>query len=498
MDAAKPSYSPIVADSEQMFDSVELTSKKSHSVSSRNVANELILIADDDPTAVHFLDQIVTNLGYRTCLATDGRQAIDKLTENVMVAIVDLRMPHASGLEFLHHAKTHFPDIQVVMVSGHGEIKDAVAAMKEGASDYITKPVDSEKLTAVFQQAIATARLAKEHRALKAVIGASGQTANFVTASKSSQALMKQVERVASLDATVLLTGESGTGKSTVARMIHQQGNRSEGPFVSINCASLPRDLIEAELFGHSRGAFTGAINDRPGRAEIANGGTLFLDEIGDLPLELQPKLLTFLQDRTVQRIGSNKTQVVDVRLITATHRDLEIMCDDGIFRQDLYYRLNVFNLDVPSLRNRRADIVVLTQHILERISRQRNTIPIRLEAAACDLLKEHPWPGNVRELENILERASAFCDNNSIRAEDIKPMLAAPVAAQRQNGSYLAGRTLRDIERQAIIETLDYCGGNKARAAREMGISEKSIYNKMRRLEISSKRPVGEQPLNH
>ncbi|MEM7314176.1 MAG: sigma-54 dependent transcriptional regulator [Planctomycetota bacterium] len=488
MDAPESGYNQITPGNPSQFDPAGLNAGRTQEVSKAAAtasASEFILIADDDPTALHYLDQSIRDLGYKTQLAKDGQEAIDALHSNALVAIVDLRMPLASGLDCLHHVREHYPDTQVIMISGNGEINDAVAAMKEGACDYITKPVDSETLKAVVAQAVSNARLAREHRGLKAAISTSGQAANFATTSKSSQALMKQVHRVASLDSTVLLTGESGTGKSTVARMIHQQGNRSNGPFVSINCASLPRDLIEAELFGHSRGAFTGAISDRPGRAEIAHGGTLFLDEIGDLPLELQPKLLTFLQDRTVQRIGSNTQQVVDVRLITATHHDLQSMCDDGSFRQDLYYRLNVFNMEVPSLRNRRADIIVLTEHILDRISRQRNTTAIRMVAEAFDLLKEHPWPGNVRELENILERASAFCDNNTIRVDDIKPMLETPAAAQRQNGSYLAGRTLRDIERQAIIETLEYCGGNKARAAREMGISEKSIYNKMRRLEI-------------
>jgi DNA-binding NtrC family response regulator len=296
--------------------------------------------------------------------------------------------------------------------------------------------------------------------------------------------LLGKIEKLAQLDSTVLLTGESGTGKTTIARMIHERGPRAGQPFVSVNCASLPRDLIEAELFGHVKGAFTGAADDRPGRAEIADGGTLFLDEIGDLPLDLQPKLLTFLQDKTLQRIGSNKVAKVDVRVIAATHQDLMGLCEQRRFRPDLYYRLNVLHLEVAALRDRRGDIPAVAQAVLDRISSRRGTGEIELEDQACRILQQHDWPGNVRELENILERASAFCENNRILARDLDLTPTALVGEVASTGdtSPFAGLTLKEIEKRALVETLKAEGGNKAMAARQLGISEKSIYNKLKR----------------
>jgi len=268
--------------------------------------------------------------------------------------------------------------------------------------------------------------------------------------------------------------------------MIHQSGPRSSGPFVTVNCASLPRDLVEAELFGHAKGAFTGAVNDRPGRAEIADGGTLFLDEIGDLPLELQPKLLTFLQDRTFQRIGSNKVYAVDVRLIVATHQDLAFMCREKRFREDLYFRLNVLSLHVPPLRERVGDIPDLAQEILKRIGQRRGQPPLVFDHATVAVLQQQPWRGNVRELENVLERASAFCETDTIQAEDLVFESASLPASETQAVSVppisLAGKTLAEVEKQAIVDTVRACGGNKAKAARQLGISEKGMYNKMKR----------------
>jgi DNA-binding NtrC family response regulator len=289
-----------------------------------------------------------------------------------------------------------------------------------------------------------------------------------------------RLEKIALLDSTALLTGESGTGKTTVARMIHERSARKKMPFVAVNCASLPSELIDAELFGHARGSFTGAVSDRPGRADAADGGTLFLDEIGDLPLELQPKLLTFLQDRTFHRIGDNLPRSVDVRIIAATHRDLRELCRKGVFREDLYFRLNVLGLTVPPLRDRPHDIIDMTAEILNRICRQRLSAPFELEPAAAEALQQYHWPGNVRELENVLENASAFCEDHQIRLTDLN--LSDSPGAHHVPTLTLAGKTLAEIERLAILETLSHCEGNKAQAARVLGISEKSIYNKMRR----------------
>lgn len=448
------------------------------------VKKRLVLIADDDPVTRLVLQQHLTEAGYKPLIAADGQEALERMTEEIGVALFDLEMPNISGLECLRYVQKHHHDASVIVVSGKGKIQDAVAAMKEGAFDYVTKPFDRDELIARVHQACRAAELARDNRALREAVASTPPTDDFVASTPVAQELLRQVRKVATLDSTLLITGESGTGKSTIARMIHQLGPRSDRPFVTVNCASLPRDLIEAELFGHTKGAFTGAVHDRPGRVEIADGGTLFLDEIGDLPIELQPKLLTFLQDRTFQRIGSNKVHTVDVRTITATHQDLAGMSREKRFREDLYFRINVIALNVPSLRERVDDIPELAQKILNRISRRRGMPVLPFDPAVTAALKKHPWRGNVRELENILERASAFCEGPAIGVDDLLfPTMAAAPSALAMAPPTLAGRTLEELERQAILDTLQASGGNKAMAARILGITEKSIYNKMKRL---------------
>ena len=455
-----------------------------------------VLVADDDPLARRSLQRCLQKAGYDVLVAADGRQAMQQMCDDVMVALLDLNMPLASGMECLQFFRKRFALTQTIIVSGQNEVKDAVAALKAGAGDYVTKPFATDELLACVGQAVRSARLAREHRGLKQIVAHPLPADAYLAKSNVGRKLLSQIARIAPLDSTVLISGESGTGKSTIARLIHHQSPRAAGPFVTVNCASLPRDLIEAELFGHAKGAFTGAISDRPGRAEIAAGGTLFLDEIGDLPLELQPKLLTFLQDRTMQRIGSNKEIKVDVRVITATHQDLPTMCQERRFRQDLFYRLNVLSLHAAALRERTDDIAGLAEEILQRIARRRGCQPLTLSSAAMDALGSHDWPGNIRELENVLERATAFAEGPVLDAEHVviqrvaTPPTVPHQSAQGETAS-LAGKTLTEIERQAILETLAACDGNKALSARQLGISEKSIYNKMRRLGISRKRKL-------
>jgi DNA-binding NtrC family response regulator len=446
---------------------------------------DTVLIADDEPLARRCLQRCLQDADYDLVVACDGKQAMDLMREDVMVALLDLNMPHASGMECLKFFRERFSLTPTIIVSGQNQIKDAVAALKAGACDYVTKPFDPDELLACVAQAVRGARLAREHCGLKQLVAHPIPADTYLAKSKPGRNLLCQVARIAPLDATVLITGESGTGKSTIARMIHHQGPRAAGPFVAVNCASLPRDLIESELFGHAKGAFTGATNDRPGRAEIADGGTLFLDEIGDLPLELQPKLLTFLQERTVQRVGCNKVRHVNVRVIAATHQELAAMCAERRFREDLYYRLNVLNLHIPPLRERLEDIEELTWHVLQRISRRRECVDYGIENDALEALRKYDWPGNIRELENTLERASAFCHQYQISTHDIEFAAVSRAAIedhQQVAVPTLAGKTLAEIEKQAIAETLTACGGNKALTARQLGISEKSIYNKMRR----------------
>jgi len=445
-----------------------------------------ILVVDDDQNIRRLISHTLEGAGYLVDQAEDGQQAVELATklssENIAydAALIDLQMPRLSGSETLLHFKQNFPSTQCLMVSAVGKIQDAVSAMSNGAYWYIQKPFDPDELLSLTARALELGNLKEENRSLKQTISQSAVPANFIGTAKSTDQIREQIKKIAPLDSTILLTGPSGTGKSTLARLIHQSGPRANEPFVAISCAALPRDLLEAELFGHEKGSFTGATSSRPGKIEVANGGTLFLDEIGDMPLDLQPKLLTFLQDRVFQRIGSNKDQKVDVRIVAATHKDLSQMVEDQTFRQDLYYRINVLSIDIPGLAFRPEDVTPLAIEILSRISSRRNCEPFEIEPEALKVLRAHPWPGNVRELENVLERATAFCLENKILKEDLN-IEASNQAAPTD----LAGLSLEEIERRAIVDTLDFCQGNKSDAATMLGISQKSIYNKINKYDI-------------
>jgi len=452
-----------------------------------DLENALVLVADDDPCTRHLFRRYLEGAGFRVIEASDGQEAMARMTEAVGAALFDLKMPKATGFDCLRFVRDRHPDTSALMISASGQVHDAVEAMKQGAFDYLTKPVDPDELIPRVQQAVRSTLLARDNRSLRQAFGYPVLTKSIVERSPVAKALRRQIAKVASLDTTVLITGESGTGKSTLARMIHQLGSRASAPFVAVSCAALPRDLIEAELFGHERGAFTGALAARPGRAEMADGGTLFLDEIGDMPLELQPKLLTFLEDRVVQRLGGGKSRQVNVRVIAATHQDLEHLCEHKRFRQDLYFRLNVLALHVPPLRERPQDLPDLVSEVLARIARQRRCPRFVASERAYKALLEYDWPGNLRELENVLESSTAFCSNSTIMPEDLKfSSLAQPAGASSAAGSTarsLAGLTLKDVERLALQDTLRLCNGNKAQAARRLGISEKGFYNKIKRL---------------
>ena len=432
-----------------------------------------VVIADDDTTTRKIFEAFFCKLGIACRLATNGLEAVRHFGPQLKLAVLDLRMPQMGGLECLSRLKKSCPEVPALMVSGAGEIPDAVVAIREGASDFLVKPVDPTSFEQRVRQLLLDPPDAGELRSQKLVL----------------DDLQQRINVISSHDAAVLITGETGTGKTVLARQIHELGVRSKEPFVSINCAALPRDLLEAELFGHAKGAFTGAIEDRPGRIESADGGTLFLDEIGDMPLELQPKLLTFLQDKQVQRVGSNTPFQADVRIIAATNQDLATLCQEKKFREDLFYRISVLNLYVQPLRERSEQVEPISEAILSQIARRRRLPPFILAEDTKLLLAHRSWPGNIRELENVLERAAAFCTEQRITKEDLDFSLSnnasTPLTASDTPATstlpWSPGMSLREVERLAILATLAACDDNQAKAARMLKISEKTIYNKLK-----------------
>jgi len=460
-----------------------------------STASGKIVAIDDDPMTLRLLAAHLCKAGHEVQTAENGTDGLDLIDDSTSVAVVDLKLPDLDGFQILHYLKEHHPNVQVIVLTGSDDVSDAVEAMRAGAAQFVTKPWDPAEFLVYIDKAISTREIADENRDLKQTYSNNVPVREMKSGGDVHSRLMQQVDQIASLDSTVFIGGETGTGKSTIARMIHQKSRRANGPFVTVNCASLPRDLIQSELFGHTKGSFTGAIADRIGHAEVANGGTLFLDEIGDLPIDLQPKLLTFLQDRTVRRLGATESTTVDVRLITATHHDLAELCRLGTFRQDLYFRLLVLNLELPALRHRTGEFASISESILRAICERQTLPPKSISPRAMELLTTHSWPGNIRELENVLERAVAFSKSDAIGADDL--LFSNAVLDQRNGtetvnepdtntaGYQLAGKTLEQIERDAIIQTLEMLNGNKAKTARTLGISEKSIYNKMKRLKI-------------
>lgn len=454
----------------------------------RNSAKR-ILVADDEETIRRLLDYNLRKVGFEPVLATNGREAIELAQGEFACALVDLKMPEVDGMGVLKHFKQHLPDVPVVIMSAVGQVKDAVAAMKAGALEYVTKPFDLDEVLALMVSASRMGRALQENRQLRETVARPAPDSEFAGDSPVAKQLLETIARVAPLDSTVLITGESGVGKGLLARMIHRASKRADGPFITTSCPALPRELLESEMFGHERGAFTGAQQRRIGRIEMAEGGTLFLDEIGDLPLLLQPKLLNVLQDRQFTRLGGSEAIDADIRLIAATNADLKDKVAAKEFREDLFYRLNVIPIQIPALRERLMDLPVLCRQILGRIGQARESEPLQISDGALALLARYSWPGNVRELENILERASAFCEGSALEEKHFPPELGRILtpgtsATSRPTApSGIGGMPLDEVEKLAIQQTLELCQGNKAAAARQLGITEKSIYNKMARL---------------
>jgi len=444
-----------------------------------------LLIADDDAGLRESLERMLTREGYRVVLASDGRAALERVQAGgVDLIVTDLRMPGLTGLELLRAAKAIMPDVDVILLTAFGTVEEAVKAMKDGAYDFLTKPFRREQLIKLIDKALERRDLIEQNRALKKQLEDLRAKGQMIGASPSFRRMTTLIEQIADSSATVLIQGESGTGKELVARTIHERSARRNGPFVAVNCAALPETLLESELFGYERGAFTGAAGRKEGRFELASGGTLFLDEVADLSLVTQPKILRVLQEGEFERLGGTRTLQVDVRIVAATNQDLAEMVKEKRFREDLYYRLNVITIRVPPLRERHEDIRVLAQHFLRVYAAKNGRTLEAFAGEAIERLESYAWPGNVRELENLVERSVVLARKDRIDAEDLPEEVAGVKHPPRDAILELVGTPLEEIEQRLLDETLRITGGNKTQAAKLLGIDVRTVARKLERRE--------------
>ena len=494
-----------------------------------------VLIADDEINIRRVLEAILRRDGYDVVTSANGDEALVGMGRGISTVITDLKMPGLDGMGLLKRLSVDYPDVPVIMITAHGSVESAVEAVKLGAFDYVEKPFDQEQIRQIVAKALRTHMLSRRD-ARPEDTQARGRF-RLVGESSAIRQVYQVVEKVADTPSTVLITGESGTGKELVARALHDNSSRRDGPFIKINCAAIPKTLMESELFGYEKGAFTGAVGSKPGRFELAHGGSLFLDEIGEIPVEMQVKLLRVLQESEFERVGGIKTIKVDVRLITATNRDLAAEIATGGFRDDLYYRLNVVPIHLPPLRERREDIPLLVDHFLTRFNERLKKQVTGVEPEAIDRLVSHGWPGNIRELENVIERTVLFCEGPLIRLADLPGELGgtpnqamspptAPVVEERAPAASASSSALpaqgwgsqpplppasqptsappvgeevgslkeavraetERVERELIQRALDETAGNVTQAARKLQISRKSLQTKMKELGLRDK----------
>ncbi len=444
-----------------------------------------LLVADDDPGLRESLERTLTREGYRVVLASDGRAALERVQAGgVDLIVTDLRMPGLTGLELLRAAKAIMPDVDVILLTAFGTVEEAVKAMKDGAYDFLTKPFRREQLIKLVDMAPAPRDLIEQNKALKKQLEDIRAKGQMIGASPAFRRMLTLVEQVADSSATILIQGESGAGKELVARTIHERSGRRAGPFVAVNCAALPETLLESELFGYEKGAFTGAVGRKEGRFELAGGGTLFLDEVGDLSLVTQPKILRVLQEGEFERLGGTRTIQVDVRIVAATNQDLAEMVKDKRFREDLYYRLNVITVRVPPLRERHEDVRLLAQHYLRVYAAKNGRKLEGFSNEALERLESYKWPGNVRELENLIERTVLLARKDRIDAEDLPEEVAGVKRPPRDAILELIGTPLAEIEQRLLDETLRITGGNKTQAAKLLGIDVRTVARKLERRE--------------
>jgi DNA-binding NtrC family response regulator len=450
-----------------------------------------ITVIDDEPLMRITVQDALTAEGYKVTAAETGEKGLTLLREKQAdILITDLKLPDVDGIQILKEVKTVSPETQVIMITAYGSIDSAVTAMKEGASDYLTKPFAMDELLLIIKRILRMKQLEEENIFLRKKVEERYGLEGLVGKSPQMLKIYDLIQTVSQTDTTVLINGESGTGKELVANAIHLRSPRKNGPFIKVNCAALPETLLESELFGHEKGAFTGAIKQRNGRFEMADGGTLFLDEIGDISLAVQVKLLRVLQERQFERVGGNETLSVNVRLICATQRDLKEEIRKGSFREDLYYRLNVVPISLPPLRERREDILLLAEHFINKFSQKMGREITGLSEEAKTLLLKYAFPGNIRELENMLERAIALIKGSVIQAEDLPEEVcgqARPIQTicEKIQGSKPLTQAVHLFEQEYIQSVLEKTRGKKGQAAELLGISRKTLWEKIKELEI-------------
>ena len=450
--------------------------------------NQNILIIDDERNIRRTLDMILSGEGYQVFTCASAQAGLDTIKkERIHLVLLDIVMPEISGLDLLPKLLEVRPNLAVIMISGHGNVQNAVLAIKRGAYDFMEKPLDRDKVLMAISRALQTRKLAAENRHLKQQIEGRYE---MVGQSPALAEIRNQIARVAPTNGRVLILGESGTGKELVARAVHKMSHRANNPFIKVNCAAIPEELIESELFGSDRGAFTGAVKTRDGKFLQADGGTLFLDEIGDMSLSVQAKVLRALEQGEFERVGGAKTFRVDVRVIAATNKNLHAEVEQGKFREDLYFRLNVVPLTAPPLRDRREDIPALAEHFLNAYAEENGFLPKTLSVEARDLLLQYDWPGNIRELKNLVERLSIMVSGDTIYPEDLPALDGMTIPKQPDSFPDLGvGKTLRQVreavERHYIAQALEQHGGNVTRASSALGIERTNLHKKIKQYDL-------------
>jgi len=453
------------------------------------MATEKILVVDDEQSMTQFLGIVLRKEGYQVTTVNSGREALDRVkAENFDVVISDIKMPGMDGIQVLQGIKKHDGNIPVVLMTAYASQQSAIDAVNLGAFQYLLKNAKNDEIKLVVRNAIEMRKVRTENQFLKRELKKGHEEKTIIGSSEEMMRVFKMVDKVADSEATILVQGDSGTGKELIAREIHYRSRRASGPFVSINCGAIPRDLLESNLFGHMKGSFTGAVKDSPGLFQVAEGGTFFLDEVGEMPLATQVKLLRALQEREIIPVGGTQPIKIDCRLVAATNADLEREVAEGRFRADLFYRLNVIPVRLPSLRQRREDIPLLVDHFLRRHAVEGS--PKTITKEALDTLMKYDWPGNVRELENAIERAAVLTNHQTLTPDDFQsesvPSFHSPLPAEKGAGNGTLEEAVEAAERGAIVQALKSTGGNRREAAKRLGVSLRTLFYKIERYGLS------------